>query len=152
MSMLARYRKTGGFEQLRALLESSLSKKREMLFKAIEGEDKEWAALLKASMLTFEKIGNWDPLLISEATSRMGDKALAVLMVGRPEEIFNRFTHTFRDMKKRDIKTIMENLKPTPVETESALIKLFEKVRELEKEGSLRLDKDGNPQAGPKAA
>ena len=145
MSMLARYRKTGGFEQLRSLLESSLSKKREMLLKAIEGEDKEWASLLQASLLTFEKIATWDPLVIAEATSRMGDKALAVLMVGKSEELFSKFTHSFRDMKKRDIKSLMEPLKPTQVEMESALIKLIEKVRELEKVGSLRLDKDGIP-------
>lgn len=147
MSMLARYRKAGGFEQLRALLETSVAKKKEMLLKAIEGEDKEWASLLRASMLTLDKIEKWDPLLISEATSRMGDKALAILMVGKSEEYFNKFTHTFRDMKKRDIKAIMEPLKPTGAEIEAAIIKLVEKVRELEKEGSLRLDKDGVPQA-----
>ena len=145
MSMLARYRKTGGFEQLRLLLETSVAKKRDMLLKAIETEDKEWGALLRASMMTLEKFEKWDPLVIAEVTSRMGDKALAILFAGKGDDYFNRMTQAIKEMKKREIRTIMENLKPTPAEIESATIKLVEKVRELEREGGVKLDKEGTP-------
>lgn len=152
MSMLGRYRKPGGFEQLRDLLESSLGKKRETLLKAIESEDKAFAALLKASLLTFDKILSWDPLMICEVSTKLGDKPLAVLLFGKSDEVFQRFTHTMRDLKKRDLKAMMEGMKPSPVEMETAHIKLVEKVRQMERDGSLRLDREGNPQLIPKTA
>ena len=148
MSMLARFKKPGGFEQLRTLLETSAAKKRETLFKAIEGEDKEMAALLRASLLSYDKVITWDPTILGEVTARLGDKIIAILAWGKSEDIFNKLTHTHKEMKKRDIKNIMEGLKVTPVEFEVAEIKLIEKVREAEKEGVVRLDKDGKPQVG----
>ncbi|MCC6277334.1 MAG: hypothetical protein IT289_05410 [Oligoflexia bacterium] len=153
MSMLARYRKPGGIQQLVTLLESSLSKKRETLLNHIMAEDKEFGALVKAKILTVEKVFKWDPLVVSEVTTRMTERALAIALKGLPPEAFAIATHTMRDLKKRDLQNFLETLKPSAVEVETAHIKLIETVRLLEKEGSLKLDENDQPvkQGGLKA-
>ena len=50
MSMLARYKKPGGVQQLVALLESCLSKKRELLLNTIMTEDKDFGNMVKSKM------------------------------------------------------------------------------------------------------
>jgi len=147
MSMLARYRKPGGINQLISLLESCLSKKREALLSTIQAEDKEFAALVRSKLLSVEKIFQWDPLLVSEATTRMAERTLAVALKGMPPEAFEIATHTMRDLKKREVMNFLETVKPSPVEIESAHIKLVETVRGLEKDGTLRLDDNGTPTA-----
>jgi flagellar motor switch protein FliG len=148
MSMLARYRKPGGINQLIALLETCLSKKRETLMNTINAEDADFGALVRAKILTAERIFKWDPLTICEATTRMSDRTLAICLKGLPVGSFEIATHTMRDLKKREVKNIFDSVNPTPVEIESAQIKLVEIVRNLEKEGSLRLDDKSDPLAG----
>jgi hypothetical protein len=50
-----------------------------------------------------------------------------------------------RDLKKREVTNLLEVLKPTAVEIESAHIKLIEKARELEKQGAIKLDENEMP-------
>jgi len=145
MSMLARYRKPGGIQQLVALLESCLSKKRESLLNTICTEDKDFGEMVKAKILTPTKIFKWDPLIVSEATTRLGERTLAIALKGLPPECFAIATHTMRDLKKREVTNFLETVKPTPIEIESAHIKLIEVVRVLEKEGSIKLDENEMP-------
>ncbi|MDZ4676109.1 MAG: FliG C-terminal domain-containing protein [Oligoflexia bacterium] len=145
MSMLARYRKPGGVQQLLALLETCLSKKRENLINMIIAEDKEFGTMIKSKILTTEKIFKWDPLVVCEATTRLSERTLAICLKGLPPEAFAIATHTLRDLKKREVTNLLEILKPTPIEIESAHIKLVEIVRTLEKEGSLKLDENDVP-------
>jgi flagellar motor switch protein FliG len=145
MSMLARYRKPGGVKQLVALLESCLSKKRETLLNTIMAEDKEFGTMVQSKILTVAKIFTWDPLVICEATTRLSERTLAICLKGLPPEAFPIATHTLRDLKKREVTNLLEVLKPTAIEIESAHIKLVETVRSLEKEGSLKLDENDMP-------
>jgi len=145
MSMLARFRKPGGVQQLVALLESCLTKKREALLNTIQAEDKEFAAMVKTKILTAERVFKWDPLVVSEATTRLSERTLAIVLKGLPPECINIGMHTMRDLKKREVMNLLEVLKPTQVEIESAHIKLVETVRNLEKEGNLKFDANENP-------
>lgn len=145
MSMLARYKKPGGLQQLIALLESCLSKKRELLLNTIMQEDKEFGTMVRSKLLTVDKIFKWDPLILSEATTQLSERTLAVALKGLPPEAFGIATHTMRDLKKREVQNLLEVLKPTAVEIESAHIKLVEKIRELEKQGAIKLDENENP-------
>ena len=153
MSMLARYKKPGGVQQLVALLESCLSKKRELLLNTIMAEDKEFGNMIRAKLLTVEKIFRWDPLFVCEVTTQLSERTLAVVLKGLPPEAFAIATHTMRDLKKREVVNLLEVLKPTAVEIESAQIKLVEKARELEKQGGIKLDENDMPVVnGAKAA
>lgn len=145
MSVLARFRKPGGVQQLVVLLESCLTKKRETLFATIVAEDPEFAALVKTKILTPERIFKWDPLIVSEATTRMSERTLAIALKGLPPECTPIAMHTMRALKKKEVTNLIEVLKPTAVEIETAHIKLVETVRGLEKEGAIKLDPEGNP-------
>lgn len=145
MSMLARYKKQGGVQQLLALLESCLSKKRELLLNTIMQEDKVFGEMIKAKILTVEKILKWDPLIVCEASSKISERTLAVALKGLPPEAFGVLTHTMRDLKKREITNLLEVVKPTAVEIESAFIKIVEKARELERSGQIKLDENEIP-------
>ncbi len=148
MSMLARYKKPGGVEQLLSLLESCLSKKKELLLNTIMQEDKAFGEMIKAKILTVDKILKWDPLIVSEASAKVGERTLAVALKGLPEEAFAVLTHTMRDLKKREIANLLETVKPTNVEIESAFIKIIEKARELERSGQIKLDENEMPIIG----
>ena len=145
MSMLARYKKQGGINQLVALLETCLSKKRETLMNSVIAEDPVFAKQVQDKILNCEKIFKWDPLLVCEATSRLSDRTLAIALKGLPPECFAIATHTMRELKKKEITNLLETIKPTPIEIESAHIKLVEKVRELEKEGTVKFGPDNLP-------
>jgi len=143
--MLARFRKPGGVQQLVTLLESCLSKKREALLNTIMSEDKEFATMVKAKILTAERIFKWDPLIVSEATTKLSERTLAIALKGLPPQCINISMHTMRDLKKREVMNLLEVLKPSQVEIESAQIKLVETVRGLERDGSLKFDKNEEP-------
>lgn len=145
MSMLARYRKPGGIEQLVSLLESCLQKKRELLLNTIGSEDKEFANMVKNKLLTPEKLSKWDPMIINEVTSRMNEKTLAIALRGFAPAFFDTAIMTLKEMKKRDVKNFFDTLTPSAVEIESAQIKFIEKVRELIREGAIKLDENDKP-------
>jgi len=145
MSMLARFRKPGGVQQLVTLLECCLSKKRETLLNTIMAEDKEFASMVKAKILTAERIFKWDPLIVCEATTKLSQRTLAMALKGLPPECIAISMHTMRDLKKREVMNLLEILKPTEIEIESAQIKLVEAVRTLEKEGNIKFDKNEEP-------
>lgn len=140
MSMLGRYKKTGGFQQLLSLIETCAPTKREQLMKVIQAEDPGWAALLKTKMLTFEKFFAWDPIHIAEITNEMPARILAAALVGLPPESVARATHTMDHMKKREIETLLAEMTPNPSEVETARMKLLTRVRELEKEKRIDLN------------
>ena len=116
-----------------------------MLLKTIASEDKEFAQLVEKKLLTVQKVMAWDPLTLCEATSRMGDKPLAIALKNLAPDAFDRATYTFREMRKKDVRNFFETLKPSPVEIEAAQIKLIEKIREAIKEGAIRLDENDVP-------
>lgn len=139
MSMLSRYRKPGGFQQLLLLLETCAAPKRDQLLKLIEAEDQAWAKLISTKMITIEKIFSWDALHVSEVTTQIVPRTLAILLYGLPQEYFDKSTITMSPLKKREVESIYQEQSPSPGEVEAARIKLLSKVRELENTGSLNL-------------
>ncbi len=139
MSMLARYKKQGGFQQLLTLIETSAPSKRDQLLKVIQSEDPGWAAILKTKMITMEKLFAWDPLALAEVTNEMVPRTLAVALHGLPPESLAKATHAMGHMKKREVEQLFSEMKPTGAEIEAARIKVVSKIRELEKENKLNL-------------
>lgn len=145
MSMLARYKKPGGKEQLVDLLENCGAKKKEMLVKTISAEDEAFAQEILACVLTAERVMTWDAEVICEAAAKIEEKHLAMLLKDKPQEIFDKMTFGMRDLKLKDVKSCLEVANPTPAEVEAVGIKLVQKVRELAKEGVIKLDEKSNP-------
>lgn len=90
-------------------------------------------------MLTVEKVFSWDQNHISEVTSQIVPRTLAILLHGLPKECFEKSTALLPPLKKREVETYYSEMTPTPGEVEAARIKLLSKVRELEDAGSLNL-------------
>lgn len=139
MSMLARYRKQGGFQQLLLLLETCTAAKRDQLMKLVQTEDPSWAKLISTKMVTLEKIYSWDAQYIAEVTTQLAPRTLAILLHGLPKEFFDKSITAMTPLKRREIESLFEEQKPTSGEVEAARIKLLTKVRELEDSGRLNL-------------
>lgn len=141
MSMLVRYKKTGGFQQLLTLLESCSPSKREQLMKVIQSEDPGWAALIKAKLLTIEKLFAWDPLTLGEVTQELPIRVLAAALHGMGPDAVNKATYTMDHKRRRDVENMIKDLTPAAGEIEAARVKLLARVRELEREKRLDLGK-----------
>ena len=100
MSILSRYKKTGGFSQLLNLIETCGLKKRENLLKIIDQESSVWADEIKAKMVTIDKVFTWPDDEIMEIFASVQDVTLAlsfqVLEVERREELLELVDHKTR--------------------------------------------------------
>jgi flagellar motor switch protein FliG len=139
MSMLSRYKKKGGFEQLLTLIETCAPAKREQLIKVIQNEDPSWASLLKTKTLTMEKVLGWKAETIGEVVNEMPDRILASALQGLDEQQFSRATATMTHSKRGMIERMMAETKSTPGEIETARMKILVRVREMERDRRLDL-------------
>ena len=139
MSMLARYKKKGGFEQLLTLIETCAPAKQEQLLKVIQNEDPGWAALIKTKALTMEKVLAWKPESIGEVINEMSDRILAAAFKGIPAELFAKATTTMTHFKRGEIERLMGEASSTPGEIETARMKILIRVREMERDRRLDL-------------
>lgn len=141
MSMLARYKKQGGFEQLLLLLETSNTKKQEQFFKLIEAESPTTAALLKAKMISVEKILSWDVAFLGDITSQIPAKILAIVLKNQPENIQTKAISTFQHGKKQEIMNLMKDAGKTPGEIETARMKFITTVRDMNRNKVIKIEK-----------
>ncbi len=140
MSMLARFKKPGGFVQLVNLIETCVEPKKAQLLKAVESENPGWAKLLNEKMLTIDKVFSWPAESVAEVTTRLPDRIVAIAMQGLKEELRPKATFSMSHMKLRAIEEIITGYKANPGEIQAAFLKIIMKARELEKGGELRLD------------
>lgn len=141
MSMLARYKKQGGFEQLLLLIETSNDKKQQQFLQLIEAESPMTAAMIKSKMLTLDKIFSWDASFLGDITINVPSKILAILLKGRPESVVQNVIATFPHVKKQEVLASAKEMTPSVGEYESARIKLIQTVRDLNKAGSIKISK-----------
>lgn len=147
MSILKRFQKQDGFRQLLLVIESSSRQKQEQLLKAIAEEHGPTAVLLKQKMLTIDRVLTWDAMIIAEITSRITDKVLAGLLVKKTPEQVEKIASTIPHNKMRLIMSIVPTLQLSQPELDAIHFKVFEKVRELDKDGVIslrRIDPDLN--------
>ena len=103
MSMLSRYRKSGGFKQLLMLIETCGKQKQENFLKLIEAEDAKWAQAVKTKMLSMEKILSWDAEVLAEIFSRVQDLTMATAMHGLTEDDWKKISSTFSHSQIRKL-------------------------------------------------
>lgn len=141
MSMLSRYRKDGGFETLLVLIEQCNKKKQEQLISLVENEDLVWAERIRTKMLTVERVLALPQDAINEIFSRVPEKVLVFALHGTPADKKDALLTTFTHFKKKAIDDMMTGTKPTPDQTEAAFLAIFKKIRDLEKDRTLNLQK-----------
>lgn len=139
MSLLSRYRKSGGFSQLVQLIEACDSTKKAEILSLVASEDPGWAVLARKKILTTDRIFNWPPEVILEVISRLQDRALAlVIHTLKPEKreaIFALIPH----IRSRHVRSIFDEKVPSTAEQHVASQKLYKLVRDLDHDGLLKL-------------
>ena len=140
MSILARYRKPGGFKQLLQLIETSQPTKQEKLLEVVEKEDPQWAQMIREKKITPEMVLGWknDHLVI--IFEHMMTRHCACLFKMLGEEKLKEFRDLFRGDKYRDIKNIFDDsADPLDTEVVAANNHLLETVRFLDEEKKINL-------------
>lgn len=142
MAMLDRYKKTGGFIQLLNLLETSGPQKQERFLEIIRQEDPRWADALTAKIVDLNRILTWSDSAISEVTGAMLDINIAAILSWVTPEQRERLLNTLGNIKRRKVLDLYESSnKPSPADVATSFNKMYETVRKLAQEGTLRFDK-----------
>lgn len=139
MSMLARYRKPGGFLQLLTLIETCEPTKQAKLLDLVGNEDPGWAVLVKTKTITLPKIINWKVEALMEVTYHLPEKILATVIFSQPEAIQEKIIKSLPPTKTREVKSLLGIIKPTPGEQNAAMIKMIQIIRDLDKAGKINL-------------
>jgi flagellar motor switch protein FliG len=137
MSMIARFKKPGGFIQLINLIETCAEPKKTQLLKAVESENPGWAKLLNEKMLTIDRVFAWPPEAVAEITTRLPERIVAIAMHGIKEDLRAKATFSMSHMKLRAIEEVMTGYKPNPGEIQAAFLKIILKAREIDPGSSL---------------
>jgi len=142
MAMLDRYKKTGGFIQLLNLLETSGPQKKERFLEIIRQEDPRWADALSAKVIDLNRIMTWSDSAISEVTGSMLDINIAAILSCVTPEQRERLLSTLGNIKKRKVLEFYEgSSRPSAAEMATSVNKMYETVRKLAQEGTLRFEK-----------
>lgn len=142
MAMLDRYKKAGGFIQLLNLLETSSPQKQERFLEIIRQEDPRWADALSAKIIDLNRILTWSDSAISEVTGSMLDINIAAILSWVTAEQRERLLRTLGIIKRRKVLDIYESSnKPGAADVATSFNKMYETVRRLAQDGTLRFDK-----------
>lgn len=141
MSMIARYKKKGGFLQLLNLLETSGFAKQEKFLKLIEEEDASWAHAIKSKMLTVKQIFTWDDDIVATIVAQANDLTIATALFSLDEAAKEKTFKMMSHARKRKIEDLRSGKEPTPAESSSVYIQILTDVRRLVSEGHIHLEK-----------
>lgn len=141
MSMIDRYRKSGGFVQLLNLIETTGKDKQEKFLKMIYDENPAWEAEIKKRLLTIDKILGWNPTYLAEIFPRVQPLQLAMVVGGLPKEKAEQFMKILTFKERKQVEEILKEKVPNAGETSAGIMKLFAEIRKMESEGTLRFDK-----------
>lgn len=140
MSMIDRYRKTGGLIQLLQLIEGCDPNKKQKFLKIIEEEDPLCAKTIQEKIITIEKIFSWNENTLLTIFSSIQELTLAIALHGLDQNKQEKLYKTFSHSQLRKIRDLYETKKPTQGEIHTALMKIVEEIRNLIKSGALHLD------------
>ncbi len=141
VSMLARYKKAGGFLQLLNLMETTAQPKRDKFMELIRAEDPRWGRAIEQKMISFDRIMGWDDNSVSEIAATLQDLTLAVLgkVIAAPqkEKLFKMLGHS----RNKKIDELAATLNPTPAEVATMYNKFLSETRKMIKEGYIHLNR-----------
>lgn len=135
MSVLARYKKPGGFKQLLQLIETSQPEKQAKLLDVVEKETPEWAALITEKKLDPQMVMGWEPDHLVFIFENMSARHCSCLFKAHPELKLENYSTWLKPEKYRDLKNLVDdNTHPSPGEVTAAYNNMLEAVRMLDEE------------------
>jgi hypothetical protein len=139
MSLLARYKKPGGFEELLTLVETSSDKTQINILATIEKEDPLLADRVKKNIFTFDELILQDERVIEELLLRIPPKMFAAAIAPYGQTEIARITQCAKlDIKRKlidELELFASN--PVPTATVSARKKILTEARKNEKDEKL---------------
>lgn len=141
MGMVDRYKKSGGFVQLLQVLETCGPKKYEQFMNIITSEDPSWAEAIESKMLNFDKILNWKPEVMLEVLANVNSLAFVTAVKGLAPDAQAKFLASLSNQEKRRFETQLVDMKPTPMEVSSCMMKVISETRGLLTSGTLKAAK-----------
>ena len=140
MSILARYKKPGGFKLLLQLIETSQPAKQAKLLEAINNEDPQWAQLILKKKINSEMVLSWNPDHLATIFENMIPRHCATLLKNWGDAKINEFSQLIQIDKFRMIRDLVENMEtPKDFEIVGAQNHLLETVRYLDEEKILAI-------------
>jgi hypothetical protein len=139
--MLDRYRKSGGFLQLVNLIETCGKEKQEKLLATIKVEDPAWEEMIRAKLLSVQRVLGWNTVYIGEVVARMSAISLSTMLHGIPEEKWDTVLGTMTQLGRRQIEEAVRNSKPSLADVSTSLAKFLNEARQAILSGTLRLEK-----------
>ncbi len=140
MSVLARYRKPGGFKQLLQLIETSQPVKQEKLLEVVEKEDPRWARLLREKKITPDMVLSWNADHLATIFEHMMPRHCAAIFKKLGNDKFSEYSTLLKEDKYRDLKNIVDDSSyPSDGELVAAHNNLLETVRFLDEEKKIDL-------------
>lgn len=135
MSILARYKKPGGFKQLLKLIETSQPQKQEMLLGVVEKEDPSWAKLLREKKISPEMVLEWEKDHLSLIFENMLSQHCSNIFKNLGEDAFKEYATLIRVEKYRELKVMVDDsAEPSPAQLIAAYTNMLETVRFLDEE------------------
>ncbi len=147
MSMLNRFRKPGGFQQLLTLIETCEPAKQKNLLHLVGTEDPGWASLVKTKSLNIDRVLSWPVETLMEITPHLPDMILlsiyhyAQAQSSRDQNLADKILESLPSIKAKELRSLADSRTPNPAEQASATIKVIQTVRDLESKGLLRFSK-----------
>lgn len=145
MSLLSRFRKPGGFQQLLTLIETCEPAKQKNLLHLVGVEDPGWAHLVKIKTITFERVLSWPSEVLMEITPHLPDNVLAISFrmaesLSKPDltPLHEKWIESLPAMKAKEIRSLADGKEISLGEQITASIKVVQTVRELEARGKIR--------------
>jgi hypothetical protein len=141
MSMVDRYKKSGGFIQLLQVIEICGLKKREQFMSIITEESPNWADALNQKCLTYDKIISWKPEILLEVIASVNMLSFSTALKGLTSEQLSLFLNKFSHQDKSRLERTLQDINPSPAEISSSMMKVISETRNLLSTGSLKADK-----------
>ena len=140
MSILARYRKPGGFRQLLQLIETSQPVKQAKLLDVVEKEDPSWADLIRQKKLSPEMVLTWDLDHLTTIFESMVPRHAAVVIKNISDEKLIEFRQMFKLDKYNEIRDIVDSISSIQAaEIVAAHNHMLEVIRYLDEEKKIIL-------------
>lgn len=141
MSMIARYKRSGGFIQLLSLVETSSATKQEKFLEIIESENRDWSEAIKKYSLSQERIWSWPDEVVVEIFKELPLRNMACALNGISAENKNRIMNYMSHSEKRKVEDEMGSTNANSDEFNGTMLKVLEITRKMITEGRLRPEK-----------
>ncbi len=141
MSMVDRYKKSGGFLQLVQVIETCGTKKREQFMTIITEESPQWAEALNQKCLSFDKIVSWKPEILLEILATVNPLAMGTALKGLDKPKLDEFMAKLSHQEAKRLENSMKEINPNPNEISSSMMKIVSETRNMMSSNALKADK-----------